>query len=123
MPVLVNFSDFFLTNSDLMEFELKKIDCVLCIIDHEICKSYCRVCACVREDIPQALASGLLLAHTQNHTITYSFAPEYIYTLFIARYLMLNIRISMKCVIMVLIAYAQNPPETQMLTYPARREG
>ena len=34
-----------------------------------ICVSYCKVCAYVREDNPGALATGLSPVHTQNYTI------------------------------------------------------
>ena len=35
----------------------------------KICRSYCMVCACAREDNTRALASELLPVHMQNHTI------------------------------------------------------
>ena len=54
------------------------------------------VCASVREDNPRALASGLSPVQSQNHNNNLLIAPACICTMFIARYLTLNIGIAIK---------------------------
>ena len=60
------------------------------------------VCAYVREDNPQALANRLSPVHTHNHTITFFIAPACMSTLFIVRYLVFNIGISLQGAIIIL---------------------
>ena len=60
-----------------------------------ISKRHCMGCAYVREDNQRALASGLLPVQTQKHTINLLIASSSICTLYMPRYLIVNIGISL----------------------------
>ena len=79
----------------LLAFEIKLNRFLVLNTSDAACVSYCRVCASVREDNPRAFAIGLSPVQTHEPYINLFIAPAFICTLCFARYLTLNIGISM----------------------------